>query len=370
MVKRTIVDILKKGNVEMFHSAILAWLLDYRGEHGLDRQFLDAFADACSEKGFSGLENALKESLPAHVKTETTGRTGRTDIELQFRTGARFVVENKTKSVASAEQFERYARDGCSVIALGYADVCFPEAVRRSCPVISYRDVYSILRGLNPREDSFGYLVRDYTTYLERETEILTRIQDRAISESGAEWTPLFSTDEHELYDGLHTQNDRRLLQLFFLAGFSRFVAKQRFLNLRAEDWRLNKDQQGGPWLASPLDNSKAQCSRDLAAIIGRHPSVFWLHLQLGNALFSDSAQTPAGEIQLRTGIESGRDETLDALRQDFSEAFSPEPGERRARQGTLLALPIFESDMTYPRLFAKCQAFARRFFAEADGDV
>jgi hypothetical protein len=37
----------------------------------------------------------------------------------------------------------------------------------------------------------------------------------------------LFSTDERELFNSLHYQNDRRHLQPFFPAGFSRYLAEQ-----------------------------------------------------------------------------------------------------------------------------------------------
>ncbi len=37
MTDRTIVDILRKGNQELFHSAMVAWLLDPAAEHGYER---------------------------------------------------------------------------------------------------------------------------------------------------------------------------------------------------------------------------------------------------------------------------------------------------------------------------------------------
>ncbi len=45
MSDRTLIDILRKGNQELFHSSMIAWLLDPLAEHGLGTGFLDAFAE-------------------------------------------------------------------------------------------------------------------------------------------------------------------------------------------------------------------------------------------------------------------------------------------------------------------------------------
>src|SRR4051794_13722152 len=51
MGSRTIIDILRKGNQELFHSSIIAWLLDPLAEHGLDTGFLNAFAEVVEQRG-------------------------------------------------------------------------------------------------------------------------------------------------------------------------------------------------------------------------------------------------------------------------------------------------------------------------------
>ena len=38
---RTIVDILQRGNLELFHSSMVAWLIDRKGEHGKGRSVLE-----------------------------------------------------------------------------------------------------------------------------------------------------------------------------------------------------------------------------------------------------------------------------------------------------------------------------------------
>jgi hypothetical protein len=135
---RTIIDVLKKGNLELFHSSMLCWLLDESAEHNLGRAFLDGFADILYEKGFPDLRGALGESSPTGITTEFAGREGRTDIELRFAGGIRFVIENKTKSIGTLEQLSRYAQMKAKVIALGFVEACFPLGTAYTYPLVTY----------------------------------------------------------------------------------------------------------------------------------------------------------------------------------------------------------------------------------------
>ena len=47
---RTIVDILKRGNLELFHSSMVAWLIDSKGEHGKGTSVLAKLAETLSPK--------------------------------------------------------------------------------------------------------------------------------------------------------------------------------------------------------------------------------------------------------------------------------------------------------------------------------
>ncbi len=56
---RTLVDILRKGNQELFHTSIISWLLDPEAEHGFGTTFLNELSELLSKKG----HNSLKEEL-------------------------------------------------------------------------------------------------------------------------------------------------------------------------------------------------------------------------------------------------------------------------------------------------------------------
>jgi PD-(D/E)XK nuclease superfamily len=80
---RTIIDILRKGNQELFHSSIIAWLLDPEGEHGFGPGFLHGFAEAVERSGCPKMRSALQTSSTTTITTETTARRSQYDTQGQ-----------------------------------------------------------------------------------------------------------------------------------------------------------------------------------------------------------------------------------------------------------------------------------------------
>src|ERR1700722_7534547 len=125
-MRRTIIDILRKGNQELFHSSIIAWLLDPNGEHGYGAGFLDAFARLVEEKGDSRFQAALQASPAVKITTEAPGRKSRYDIKLEIGSTL-VVIENKTKSLGDDPQFEKYMSANTVLVALGLCNLSFSE---------------------------------------------------------------------------------------------------------------------------------------------------------------------------------------------------------------------------------------------------
>jgi len=356
---RTIIDILRRGNLELFHSAMLAWLLDHSAEHGLGREFLDRFAARVSQLGFPSLQKALEARLPETIATELPGREGRTDIELLFADGARVVVENKTKSIGTLEQLERYDSSGAIVIALGYVEACFPRAAKRKFPVLTYGDILSILSGLKPAEGAWGFLLTEYRRFLERDMDVLTRIAQRAQASTSQEWKPVLLKPE---YSTLYRTNDRRLFQYFFLVGFGQYLADHAFVSTSEEEWEVNKDQISGVWLSGP--KTTVQYSPTLRRIASKSAS-FWLHVELHDGLFGDKTDRPAGEIQLRASVDEG---DLSSIREEFRAAFplaqyEHYPQRRQGDTGKVIFRTLRENELGYPMLMSRLAGFAERFF-------
>jgi hypothetical protein len=142
MFKRTIIDILRKGNQELFHSSIMAWLLDPDGEHGYGPGFLNAFAQTVEQRGCAKMREALETGQVTRIKTEATAHKSRYDIELQVGP-VTVVIENKTKSLGGEVQFENYG--GKNIVALGWCAISFSPGVHSKYPVVTYGDVLAIL---------------------------------------------------------------------------------------------------------------------------------------------------------------------------------------------------------------------------------
>jgi tRNA A37 threonylcarbamoyladenosine biosynthesis protein TsaE len=83
---RTIIDVLKKGSLELFHSDMLRWLMDETAEHHHKRAFLSHLATTLSKKGFPNLRDALNASPTYTTITEFPHHQERTDIEIQRTT--------------------------------------------------------------------------------------------------------------------------------------------------------------------------------------------------------------------------------------------------------------------------------------------
>ncbi|KMP10566.1 hypothetical protein UZ36_07205 [Candidatus Nitromaritima sp. SCGC AAA799-C22] len=177
---QTIVDILRKGNQELFHSEMIAWLLDPNAGHGLNAQFLEGFAsklETLDKHGSKKLKMAISTDLPV-IKTETSSFKRRHDIEIGVQDKL-FVIENKTKSIGGFPQFRKYDQGDVNLIALGFSDISFSEDVKNTYPLITYREILEILESVefDPKNE-FTVLVKHYRAFLKREIALLEMIVD------------------------------------------------------------------------------------------------------------------------------------------------------------------------------------------------
>jgi hypothetical protein len=303
-VTRTMIDIFRKGNQELFHSSMIAWLLDPKAEeHGLGGQFLEGFADklARADRGSSKLKEAVEISPDGLVRTESPFLKSRYDIEIRFG-DTLVVIENKTKSVGEAPQLECYKETGAETVALGLCDVSFSfaESDRSKYPLILYRDVLDILSDLEdrkPNADKFALLIEDYREFLERELSL----QDAIVEcyERGNRDV------RHHILETLDasspTKNDLRFLSLFLLEKFKRTCLRD---NPRWEgaEWRTNKNQSSGVWLANDTKPTTCYSFADPIEDLCRKSSAkLWFHVELKSGVFTREPQAgQVGELQLR----------------------------------------------------------------------
>ena len=310
---RTIIDILHKGNQELFHSKIIAWLLDPEAEHGLNSKFLEEFADILSTKGIPELKDAILDKKPS-VKTETTSYRSRYDIEIKVN-GLLFVLENKTKSIGEMPQFKKYSNSSAFLIALGFSDVSFLPEVTSSYPLITYEDILEILNRIGIKEDNdFSVFIKHYKTYLSRELSILDYIltcyRDNEINSHNKINEIISSVD-------CYTSNDFRFLNLYYLEKLKEYFSKQSYL--KNSKWVSDKNMVSGVWLANykklPDDYFFSDAIRKL---YNDKKAGLWFHVEMWNGVVSNELKDVAGMIQLRCSCECENKEFINEFKKIY----------------------------------------------------
>lgn len=293
-VKKTMIDILRKGNQELFHSSMIAWLLDPQAEHGFGTRFLEQFAGKFADKGYTELQTELEAAAPKSVRTEVPSTGSRYDIEIRFENTS-FVVENKTKSVGETSQLQQYDRNDVVPIALGLCDVSFSEQL--GYPFILYQDVLDILRGIAKPDNEFRTLIEHYQAFLDRELNILDLIVECYEQGNRDARERLLSLVDASAY----TENDRRFLSLFLVEKFRRERLEER-QQWSGAKWTTNKNMSSGVWLSShdKLPDSYS-FDRPVADLCQDPNTKLWFHLELKKNLFKpDNGRDKVGQLQLR----------------------------------------------------------------------
>lgn len=311
---RTMIDIFRKGNQELFHSSMICWLLDPDAEHGLGKQFLELFAEKLAYTR-PELKAAVEASELESVQTEVTSSESRYDIDLQFES-TRIVIENKTKSVGDVPQLDKYQADDTYLVALGFCEASFAEGL--PYPLIYYRDILDILQNVSCSTDKFGLLVEDYREFLDRELMVLREIVERYddLNGNGLE---AWSAIDNDVY----AENDRRFFNLFFLEMFRRRRLSSDSKQWRGTEWHSNKNDRSGVWLAMKELPETYTFSEPIQKLCRNYGAKLWFHLQL-----EDGALTRAsgiGEIQLRCEPEGDNKQFFqEFLETDQGSVFKP----------------------------------------------
>ena len=307
---KTIIDILNRGNLELFHSSMLAWLLDADGEHGFETSILSDLSAKLSEREWPQLEDAL-EGCNGNLATEVRRGGHRYDIHLQLD-GQQVVFENKTKTVGNDTQLRAYQGDGVIVVALGLCLESYDQAVAKDYPIMFYSDVLNALKHANqtvPQHGPFHTLVDQYIIYLERELKIIERVRDVVTNPNRVDRADLAMAVMQDLYG----ENDRRFWNLILLEQYRRILTAEYPLWGGAV-WRAYKNDRSGVWLAAykgvvPFRDSLVRCKQAFNAET-------WFHVELyANALAAPPDDTVIGMLQLRTSVKNGTN-------REFAEAF------------------------------------------------
>lgn len=356
---RTIIDILRKGNQELFHSSVIAWLLDPKGEHGCGPGFLDAFARLVEERGESRLRAALQASPVVKITTETTSKKSRYDIKLEIGSTL-VVIENKTKSLGDDPQFDKYKGLNTVLVALGLCEMSFAEQVKGKYPLITYADVLAILDRLpEPPVSDFKVLVDHYRQFLRRELAVLAEIDHWYSTGDPAHASVVLELVEAA---GTYTKNDRRFLNLYLLERLRRDVlASPRWKHCRV---RMDKNMKSGVWLAAFEIEKEADvfCYDDaLTAVCKEQDASIWFHVELWDGVLAKEGESTAGVIQVRCGAKNAKafvDGFRQARRLRDGESYSARM-KKDAGSFYVLARPLMKRHLTASLFIEQLSEFA-----------
>ncbi len=360
---RTIIDVLSKGNLELFHSAIIGWLLNPEGDHELNDAILRGFAQTLENKGTPSLLNALgkltaSKNRQVKVRTEKATRKARYDIEITVGTLLKVIIENKTKSLGSLSQLDAYNAEGNVVVALGLCDVSFAEEVALKYPVVTYREILKILESCCPKTatNDFQVLVIHYIHHLKRELWILDKVQDRYCNGNMTSHSTIGGS-------GNRNHNDERFLDYYLLEKFKRHLGTIPAWS--GAEWECSKNMQSGVWLA----NYKALPSRyslkpELRSLCDVHQASVWQHVEVSKGVMADKQDDVVGSIQLKCSTKGSNREFSEKFKELFTKS-SDEHFSSRVQDTWdtfyLFGVTLTQNDLEFTRLSQRLADLAKR---------
>ena len=357
---RSIFDIIQSGNLELFHSSMMAWLFDPSGEHGLQNTVISGVANRLRELGNPGFHIALSQGKPT-VSTELRRKRHRYDICVSLDE-IDVVFENKTKTVGNIGQLNQYDAPGVLVVALGLCNESYAVAVRENYPVITYADVLSILDESHIRSVKSGpyqTLLQQYVQYLRRELNIIDLVRSLIVEPQRINRKELAEIVNRPMYG----ENDRRFWNLIVLERCRRILDKQEMW--QDVGWEMNKNDRSGVWLAGdflPQNQIRAplqHCAEEFGARV-------WFHVELrANALLAIDNDETVGMLQLRAYAERNNRDFADAFMQLYQpgdNVFGPTRIDSRSNTFYVVGQYLRNRDMVSEGIPLALNNFARTF--------
>jgi hypothetical protein len=262
----TIIDILSKGNLELFHSSFLAWLMDKSNkEHGLGSIFLTRLLSKFFPDDVS---QAISKS-DYEVLTEYKESGCRFDILVKVAIPEKrgIVFENKVKGFGSLLQLDAYKKKGYDVIALAYLPETIEEVAKGKYPLITYSEIVDILKTLPlNRDNKYHLFIEEWVTHMENNLLIFDNF--RNYINSKIDFKLFYVNISDSLNNMKLMDNDIRTLNYFYFYNLDQFIKinnpELAFGNLGYEEaekingntsWQYEKNMQGIPFMEALLHN-------------------------------------------------------------------------------------------------------------------
>ena len=368
----TIIDILKRGNLELFHSAMIAWMCNPKEPNNrLKSFFLEGLLM------HAGVKRCVDD---AEITCEVPhGRDTRYDIQIKLTDGTKIIIENKTKSLGGACQLDRYRQKQCRaqhepiLIAMGLCEESFDSAVERcgkryvlgenshEYPFITYKEVLDILDPLVGDQvpvDAWDHLISQYRLHLRDVTELFEGIK-RVYEINDAQ-------DRESLATELRRHGDPRFMHEYFCARFCRYMrARLPWSELDAR--QIHFHSKHDTFLRVTVCDRWLSVSDEMKSLWSSYPAKYEIGLNLPDdqGVIADTGQECG---MLRLTVEPDRDWS----RRDFAEGFCalmnagrrhlPKGWKRPSQSDKTFAIcsePICYSDLPFAALERKIRSFA-----------
>ena len=199
MESHSVWQYLAPADRETFISGTICWLMDPKGDHGLDNQLLSVLLKKLGLSANTNSELTVKPEV-------TEGRDKRFDISVYENNNLIAVFEVKCKTVGSQEQLEKYAEE-TKVGRIAFDEWNFPdlkEDERTDYPLITFAELAEILSQISVNNNLFVF---SFATHLRKEAEFFQKLRGFFIEETEAE-PPQLPT--------IHRFSDRFCNQLFW----------------------------------------------------------------------------------------------------------------------------------------------------------
>ena len=168
---------LAPADRETFVSGTICWLMDPKGDHGLDNQVLSVLLKKLGLSANTNSELTVKPEV-------TEGRDKRFDICV-YENGEQIAIfEVKCKTVGSQEQLEKYAEQ-TKLGRIAFGEWNFPdlsEDARTDYPLITFAKLVEILSQISSVENN--PFVFSFATHLRKEAEFFQKLRGFFIKET------------------------------------------------------------------------------------------------------------------------------------------------------------------------------------------
>lgn len=275
-----LIDLLKKGNLELFHSSMIAWLLTDNSIHGLGNLFLQECLKILSLPLATGTYV---------VTTESKSRKKRYDIVIDYTDidgkRHRIILENKIKAIGCTLQLASYQKAE-KAFGLGFTEYNFVSSQRE--PMVTYRDLTNVYKTIKKKlpSNKYSMLIHDYFEYIERELDFFQILKKYVMNDISFDKYRMLSSkylQENETYLG---ENDYRYMCFYSLSVLGQV--------LYDSSYQVNKDMIGGPWL---MINKPKLEGKKIKSVTTR----LWIHINIDKPNGFFTYDEPIGKICLRT---------------------------------------------------------------------